>query len=41
MQKNLTAENACAVEAHYVLLSLTAKAFLALTIYIGIYLQPG
>ena len=40
-QRNLVAENACAAEAHYVLLSLTAKAFLALTIYMGIYAQPG
>jgi hypothetical protein len=33
--------NACAAESYYVLLSLFAKTFLALTIYIGIYTQPG
>ena len=40
-KRALTAENASAAEAQYVLLSLTAKAFLALTIYIGIQAQPG
>ena len=33
--------NACTAESYYVLLSLFAKTFLALTIYIGIYTQPG
>ena len=34
-------KNACATEAWYIFLSLFAKTFLALTIYIGINTQPG
>jgi hypothetical protein len=33
--------NACAVEFWYITLSLIAKTFLALTIYIGINMKPG
>lgn len=37
----LMIQNACATEAWYVSLSLFAKSFLALTIYVGINTQPG
>ena len=40
-KKTLMITNACTAESYYVLLSLFAKTFLALTIYIGIYTQPG
>jgi hypothetical protein len=40
-KKDELIQNACAAEAWYVSLSLFAKSFLALTIYIGINTQPG
>ena len=39
-QKDIV-DNACTAEARYLCLSLFAKTFLALTIYIGINTQPG
>jgi hypothetical protein len=40
-RKDSLIRNACAVEFWYITLSLIAKTFLALTIYIGINMQPG
>ena len=39
-KQNRMVENACTAESRYVCLSLFAKTFLALTIYIGINTQP-
>ena len=39
-KNNAEINNACAVESYYILLSLFAKTFLALTIFIGIQMQP-
>jgi hypothetical protein len=39
-KKGAMVQNACTTEAYYVILSLFAKTFLALTIYIGINMQP-
>jgi hypothetical protein len=39
-KKGAMVQNACTAEAYYVILSLFAKTFLALTIYIGINMQP-
>ena len=41
IKDNLLIRNACSVESWYITLSLFAKTFLALTIYIGINMQPG
>jgi Heliorhodopsin len=40
-KKKEIVDNACTAEARYLCLSLVAKTFLALTIYIGINTQPG
>jgi hypothetical protein len=40
-KKKEIVDNACTAEARYLCLSLFAKTFLALTIYIGINAQPG
>jgi hypothetical protein len=40
-KQDLLIRNACTVESRYITLSLFAKTFLALTIYIGINMQPG
>jgi hypothetical protein len=41
IKKKKLIQNACATEAWYISLSLFAKSFLALTIYVGINMQPN